>query len=164
MNTGLASAIERARKKQRYTETALHKVLREDGGHIDSGESKSKFKVAEKQDRTSYDNILFDSKLEMVRYEMLLLLQKAGKISDLEIQKEFLLLEDAEYNGKKERGIRYFADFYYFDREDSHCFVVEEWKVKATKTKDYRLKRKLFLQRYPNIEFREMVGDKEGIM
>lgn len=125
---------------------------------------KGRYTVAQVSDRTSRDNITFDSKQEKERYEELLLLQKAGKIFDLEIQKRFVLLDDFEYRMKVIRGFSYYADFYY--RELSFGFdyaeyikVVEEWKVKATVTKDYILKKKLFLSQHQEIDFREMVSD-----
>jgi hypothetical protein len=42
--------------------------------------------------KVTVDGIEFDSKKEARRYEELKLLQRAGKISDLELQKEFLLI------------------------------------------------------------------------
>lgn len=121
--------------------------------------NESKYRVSQKVDRTSTDNILFDSKQEKVRYQNLLLMERAKKIAGLEIQKEFVLLDDFEREGKKYRGVRYYADFYYEDLESSRL-VVEEWKVKATRTKDYIIKMKFFLVQFPHIDFREMMGDE----
>ena len=48
-------------------------------------------------------------------------------------------------NGKKERAIKYIADFKYLD------IVTDEWvieDVKGTRTEVYKLKRKLFLAKY----------------
>lgn len=155
MNNGLQKAIELAEKKQGIKETALHRMLR-----IASDEkepTKSKFNVVDKEDRTSIDNVVFDSKGELNRYPELQLLQKAGQISDLELQKRFVLLPDFQYRDKKIRGITYIADFYYI--ENGHP-IVEEIKVKATRTKDAIIKHKLFMSMYPHIEFREVVLDE----
>lgn len=116
----------------------------------------TKFRVAPKEDRTSHDNIVFDSRQEMIRYDELLLLQRAGIIEGLELQKRFVLVEDFVYHGEKYRGVSYYADFYYVENGKE---IVEEWKVKATKTKDYIIKKKLFLTRFMAINFKEMVSD-----
>lgn len=59
------------------------------------------------------DNIKFDSKLEANRYVELKLLQRAGKIKNLELQPRFLIQEGFKKNGKTFRKIEYVADFMY---------------------------------------------------
>ena len=88
----------------------------------------------------------FDSRREANRYLELRLLERARKIRDLELQKEFELIP-AQYDGKKcvERACKYRADFYYFDI-DKNAYVCED--TKGMRTKDYIIKRKLMLQRY----------------
>lgn len=79
------------------------------------------------------DGILFDSKREAGRYGELKLLEKAGEITDLELQPEFLI-----YVG----GIRickYFADFGYKNKDGER--VIED--AKAIRTKEYQLKKRL---------------------
>jgi len=126
---------------------------------------RGKFTVASVDQRT-VDGIIFDSKIEAERYKELRLLEKAGKIEKLEIQKKFVLIEEFMYKTQHIRGISYYADFYYLEVwQDLDSFdllpVVEEWKVKVTKTKDYILKKKMFLQKYgEEIDFREMVKDE----
>ena len=87
----------------------------------------------------------FDSVKEYRRYCELRLLEKAGKISNLERQKPFELIP-AQY-GKRciEKSVVYNADFYY---KENGAEVVEDTKSVATKTKDYIIKRKLLLYRY----------------
>ena len=93
------------------------------------------------------DGILFDSKKEANRYCELKLLEKAGKITELQLQKEFELIP-AQYEGKGkqrkciERAVKYKADFYYFDF-DTGRYVCED--TKGFKTKEYILKRKMML-------------------
>ena len=90
------------------------------------------------------DGITFDSKKEAKRYCELKLLQRAGVISNLELQKEFKLIP-AQYDCNNkciERAVKYKADFYYTENGKR---VVEDTKSKATKTKDYIIKRKLML-------------------
>lgn len=99
-----------------------------------------------------------DSVRELNRYNQLLILEKAGKITNLRRQVKYTLIpaqyqEYARYsaktgrtlkNGRKllERECAYIADFVYFD-----CAlgkeVVED--TKGVRTPDYIIKRKLML-------------------
>lgn len=106
---------------------------------------------------TTIDGILFDSKKEAARYEQLKLLLAAKQIKDLEIHKVFELqggFRDFEKNWV--RPITYEADFYYEDLVND-CFTVEDVKPSFFfKTDVYRIKRKLFLKKYPHVVFREI--------
>lgn len=62
--------------------------------------------------------VTFDSKREQARYGELVLMQKAGEISDLQYQVRFdLIPSQVRDDGKKERGIYYIADFVYRDKD-----------------------------------------------
>ena len=104
--------------------------------------------------KVSVDGETFDSKKEASRWLELQLLLKAGKITNLERQKKFVLIP-AQYEpdvigprGGKKRGklieheCSYLADFYYYN-PTFDCWVVED--TKGMKTKDYIIKRKLML-------------------
>ena len=99
--------------------------------------------------KTIVNGIVFDSKKEAERYYELMLLQKAGEISNLELQKEFLLLP-AE-NGEK--AVKYIADFVYIENGK---MIVED--VKGVRTQAYIIKRKLFKHKYCSdyVIFREV--------
>jgi len=112
---------------------------------------RNKYGVSPKKERT-YNGIVFDSKAEMRRYKELELLEKAGKIRDLQLQESWVLQEPFTYQGKKYRAIHYIADFSYYDENGN--YVVED--VKGRKTKEYQIKKKLFLKKYPNFIFREV--------
>jgi hypothetical protein len=100
----------------------------------------------------------FDSKGECARYHTLKLLERAGEISNLEKQKPFTLQEKFRRNNKAVREIKLIADFVY---EEDGKDICEDYKgSKFTKTSSYELKKKLFLCRYPDITFREVVGTK----
>ncbi len=99
--------------------------------------------------KTLRDDIAFDSKREAHRFTELSLLQSAGVIEGLELQKPFELIPKQ----KDERAVKYIADFYYYDKE-KNCFVVED--AKGMKTQAYIIKRKLFKYRYPDILFVEV--------
>ena len=95
--------------------------------------------------KTTIDGIAFDSQKEGRRYRELMLLERAGEISDLILQPEFILQEGFRKNGKTYRPIKYIADFMY---KEGGQIVVEDVKSPATKTQVYQLKKKLFEKRY----------------
>ena len=86
------------------------------------------------------NGIKFHSKAERRRYLELYKLEQLGVIRALELQPSFTLLERFESNGIKYRAINYLADFRYLM---DGVNVVED--VKGKETKEYLLKRKLFL-------------------
>ena len=105
--------------------------------------------------KITVDGITFDSRREYNRYRELKLLERAGEINGLELQKRFVLIP-AQYetverygkngqrlkDGKKclEKECAYIADFVYTEGEK---VVVED--TKGMRTKDYIIKRKLML-------------------
>lgn len=111
----------------------------------------ARIRVSPKEART-VDGIVFDSKREAARYLELRAMERAGLISELELQPEFELQEAFTRAGKRERAITYRADFRYRDDESGH-WIVED--VKGMRTEVYRIKRKLLLHQYPEINFRE---------
>lgn len=85
----------------------------------------------------------FDSKHELKRWQELKLLEKAGEISDLRRQVKFELIPAQRINGKiVERSCTYIADFVYIYKGS---VVVED--AKGFKTPEYKIKRKLMLER-----------------
>lgn len=96
------------------------------------------------------DGIEFDSRREANRYAELMVMQRAGLISDLQRQEEFVLIP----KHGKERAAKYHADFSYIDTATGNK-VVEDVKSRATKTKDYILRRKLMNWRF-DIEIQEV--------
>lgn len=91
----------------------------------------------------------FASKAEGRRYQELLLLEKAGGITGLELQPSFKISKGGAVDpttGRKMPAARYTADFRYVE---SSIIVIEEVKSKATSREtSYRLRRKLFLEQY----------------
>lgn len=87
----------------------------------------------------------FDSKAEAARYGLLLMLERAGDIRDLERQVKFELIPKCG----DERACSYVADFVYSWRDP----ITREWStivedVKGMRTPDYVIKRKLMLQKH----------------
>ena len=103
--------------------------------------------------KITVDGITFDSQKEAVRYQELLLLQRAGQIFNLQRQVPFVLIPKQERNGKVvERAVVYKADFVYNENGED---IVEDVKSEATKTKEYIIKRKLLLWQF-GIRIREV--------
>lgn len=102
------------------------------------------------------DGITFDSKKEGNRYVELKLLKQAGEVIDFFCQPVFLLQEKFRngWTGKGEREIKYVADFAVKFANLNHWVVEDVKGGKVTQTKDFLLKRKLFLKRYACLELR----------
>ena len=96
--------------------------------------------------KVTIDNHKFDSKAEAARYRELKILLQQRLISHLELQPEFVLIEPYTNGaGKKIRGTKYRADFRYIDMKTGET-VIED--VKGRKTEVYKIKKKLFEQKY----------------
>lgn len=106
---------------------------------------------------TTADGITHDSRKEARRWCELQMMQRAGVISDLQRQVKFVLIptqtEPFPRFGKRgnrladgervvEKECTYIADFVYTENGER---VVEDTKSDATKTKEYRIKKKLML-------------------
>lgn len=113
--------------------------------------------------KTTIDGIVFDSRKEAHRYVELTILQKAGEIRDLRRQVKFVLIpaqrEAPDPKAKKpvlgkviERECAYIADFVYEDARTGTT-VVED--TKGLRTKEYIIKRKLMLYTF-GIRIREV--------
>jgi hypothetical protein len=102
--------------------------------------------------KTVVDGIEFASAKEATRYQELLMLEKAGKISHLERQPRF----NFEVRGNpvkydSGRQAYYKADFAYFDGEKR---IVED--SKGFRTKEYKLKKAFVEALFPAIKIVEV--------
>ena len=95
--------------------------------------------------RTIVDGITFDSAKEARRYGELKLLERAGAIKMLKLQPPYPMI----VGGKK--VCTYRGDFEYVEKGKVIC---ED--AKGVITREYRIKKKLFLALYPSIEHREV--------
>lgn len=102
--------------------------------------------------KVEYDGYTFDSIREKNYYIKLKLLEKAGKIKELELQKEYELQPSYKLGNKTSRKITYRADFTYKTTEDDKLHVID---VKGFRTDVYRLKKKIFEYKY-KIEIEEI--------
>lgn len=107
--------------------------------------------------KTIVDGIIFQSKKEGRRYFELRLMEKAGKIADLQRQVKYVLIpaqrepdkigvRGGVIKGKLiERECAYIADFVYKDLEKGELIVED---TKGFRTPEYIIKRKLMLYQY----------------
>lgn len=103
------------------------------------------------------NNIRFQSQKEGNRYLELKMLEKQGLIKDLKMQVPYLLLDTIKYKGKTYPKTKYYADFQYIENETNKV-IIEDVKSEITrKDKVYRLKIKLLLSKYKDIDFREII-------
>lgn len=96
-------------------------------------------------DKTTVDNIVFDSAAEAKRYCEVKLLLRAGEITDLELQPRFGLEIDGDPirmtspsgKGKKpsNRQLTYVADFRYVGKDGEH---IEDVKGKDTRLSQWK--------------------------
>jgi hypothetical protein len=102
--------------------------------------------------RVTIDGILFDSQKEAEKYCELKMLRQIGEVTRLETQPAFLL-QEAYWDDKNKyvRPIIYKADFRVTYRDGR----VEVIDTKGFRTKEYLLKKKLFLKKYPGVNFIE---------
>ncbi len=104
---------------------------------------------------------VFDSTVELHRYNHLLLLEKAKKIKFLSIQPSFELQEKFKRNNKTHRAITYKADFVYEIETKVQGSVAVCEDVKGFRTDMYQLKKKLFLKMYGD-KFKFIEVKKDG--
>ena len=97
----------------------------------------------------------FDSKREADYYLELLARKQAGEIVRIGLQPSYTLLEGFRDNqGNKQRAITYTADFFVTYADGRHEVI----EVKGVRTRDYLLRKKLFLHmmRETDVVFREV--------
>ena len=112
--------------------------------------------------KITIDTITFDSTGEGLRYKELKLLAKTGQITDLQLQKKFIIVPEIREpdtvgprggvkKGKLIQSAAYYvADFVYYDKNGK--LVVEDFK--GFKTDLYKLKKKLMKYIY-DIDIKE---------
>ncbi len=93
------------------------------------------------------DGHTFPSQKEANRYMELKMLQRAGVVTSIELQPEFMLKDGFVKGGKKFLPIKYRADFRVTYR-DGHIEIED---TKGYGTKEFAIKRKLFEDRYQDL-------------
>ncbi len=127
---------------RRTIRTAMQSVDGDGPSHLKALEDELPTQSKWRNKKTVVDGITFDSESEAEHYSELLLEQQAGTISGLELQKHYRL----DLNGY------HIADFVYQRNGET---IVEDVKFKPTKTRVYRIKKKL-MQAIHGIEIHEV--------
>lgn len=100
--------------------------------------------------KTIVDGVLFDSQMESHYYLYLKELKEQGVVMDFKLQPVFILQEGFSKDGKKIQSIEYIADFE-VTYNDGHVEIID---VKGKITEAFRIKRKILLYKYRNIDFK----------
>lgn len=105
--------------------------------------------------KTEKDGYKFDSKLEESFYDCLKEQKELGVVEDFKMQVPYLLQEAFVNNkGEKIRKIEYKADFV-VELTDGRTIVIDiKPASKAMIRPEFKIKRKLLMYKYPNIDFR----------
>lgn len=104
---------------------------------------------------TKIDGHRFASKAESKRYLQLKNKELIGEIKDVILQPKFELQPKFKKNGTAHRAITYIADFQYTIVKTKEL-VIEDVKSPVTATPLYKLKKKLFEYKYPNLSIKEV--------
>lgn len=122
-----------------------------EGARIRDMKSKrSKYNVSRNTDRRSYDDIVFDSEMEMRYYRDVVLPQMDnGTIVACERQKPYVLQSSFTYNDKRVSAITYKADFCVQYADGSEVVIDIKGQADATA----KIKRKMFWKAYPDVKY-----------
>lgn len=100
--------------------------------------------------KTIVDGILFDSQMESHYYLYLKELKEQSVVVDFKLQPVFILQEGFSKDGKRIQPIKYIADFE-VTYNDGHVEIID---VKGKITEAFRIKRKILLYKYRNVDFK----------
>ena len=114
-------------------------------------EVRSKFNVGKDLSKRTYDDIVFDSVMEMKYYrDVILPLAESGEITRYELQKPYELQPKFIHDGAAVKPITYVADFY-IEYADGRQEVID---TKGCPDSLAKLKRKLFWYIFPTVTYR----------
>jgi len=110
--------------------------------------------MAKKGIKTVVDGISFDSKSEAQFYILLKKAKKDGRIIDFEIEKEYVLLEEyMDLRGKVIPSMKHYPDYLLILNDGSKIVVDTKGASNITHETDAIIKRKIWMQQNPNIEY-----------
>lgn len=113
--------------------------------------TRSKYNIDKDTAKRTYNNIVFDSVLEMKYYRDVILPNvESGLIKYYELQKEYELQPKFTHNGKTVLPIKYVADFY-VEYADGHKEVID---TKGLPDSVALLKRKMYWYHYPDVDYK----------
>lgn len=93
-----------------------------------------------KNQKTTIDGIVFDSKAEGAYYYQL----RQQGITNFKMQESFVIHDAFSLNDKRYQAIKYKPDFTFYDGDQ----LVKVVDVKGKRTADFNLKAKMFASRY----------------
>lgn len=99
------------------------------------------------------DNLTFDSKVESEYYKYLLEQQELGLVESFIVHPKYLLQDKFESSTERIQAIYYISDFQ-VNYSDGHVEVID---IKGLPTEGAKLKRKLFLKLYPDLNLKWIV-------
>lgn len=100
--------------------------------------------------KKTLDGIEFDSTVEAEAYRIMKLWFAGGATLGFELQPAFILQDGfRDTGGKWRRAVKYVADFRFIRVTDGVTVVVD---AKGFKTPAFRIKEKLFRQKFPNLD------------
>ena len=112
--------------------------------------TRTKFNVDKDKEKRTYNNIVFDSVLEMKYFRDVVLPKKeSGEITYYELQKKYILQDGFKHDGKNILPIVYIADFY-LEYADGRTMVID---IKGCPDTTAKIKRKLFWNKFPEIDY-----------
>jgi hypothetical protein len=113
---------------------------------------KHKYHVNSSREERTMDGHVFDSLAEMGRYVELRMMEKAKAIKELVLQPSFVIIPKGP---RIKRARKFTPDFSYTEKNRQ---IIED--VKGFITKDYELRRDLFLSQHPDVDYREIHNGK----
>lgn len=126
--------------------------------------ARTKFNVDKDKEKRTFDDIVFDSQMEMHYYrDVILPLSRSGKIKHFELQKKYILQPKFNNGTKNVQPIIYVADFY-VEYSDGTIEVID---TKGCPDSVAKIKRKMFWYMYPDITYKwicysPMYGSEEN--
>lgn len=114
-------------------------------------EERSKFNVSANKNKRTYRGIVFDSEVEMKYYrDVVVPAIEKDEIVYCELQKTYILQPPFERDGHKLQSINYVGDFF-LKYADGHEELID---IKGYADGVAKLKRKLFLYLFPEIDYK----------
>lgn len=138
----------------KITEEQLAQMLK--NGHCSIRESRSTVKKTGRvhSHKIEIDGHLFDSKAEALIYSEFKI---DPDVIILELQPQFVLLRPFKRKNKFYRGITYKSDFSISIKGYHWIIEVKSKGTLKANSKNYPMRRKLFLNKFPDLNFREII-------
>lgn len=119
---------------------------------------RSKYNVSSDKSKRTYNGIIFDSELEMKYYRDVVLPKfESGEIIYYELQKKYELQPKFKHLNETIRAVDYVADFFIRYKDGAEEVV----DTKGMPDSIAKLKRKLFLYKYPDVNYKWLTHIKK---